>query len=88
MNSIEYLGRFLSKITGKNPMACKGLIRLAMKREYGDRDLNSLDYQQLRAVCENQLSQIILSIFPSDAELIMHQILTRLEEIQSVFTLG
>jgi len=88
MNSIEYLGQFLSQITGKNLMVCKGLMRLAIGREFLERDPYSLEYCQLRTVCENNLYQIMRSIFPTDAERIKHLIMIRLQEIQSVFTLG
>lgn len=88
MNPVDYLGAYLSQISGKNPMASKGLIRLAIKRKFGDQDPNTLEYRQLKTVCEEELSQLFNSIFPSDGTKFLDQILTRLEEIQSVFTLG
>ena len=86
-NIIDLLGIRLAEFTNKPVMACRGLIRLALKDRFKDYTRRILTYQDFEHILEHQLTKRleILSI-PQIPEIIK-KMTTYLTEIQGLITM-
>ena len=88
MNITNYFGEYLATLTGKRPIACKGMIRLAVKDKYPDRAPEQLNYSELRVIFDTTLKQRLENVDIPNVAQITQSIIEYLIQNQSILTMA
>ncbi|MHA2180897.1 MAG: hypothetical protein ACXAAH_05695 [Promethearchaeota archaeon] len=88
MNITNFFGDHLAKLTDKRPMACKGMIRLAVLDKYPEKTPDQLKYNELKDIFDTTLKQRLENVNTPNAEQISHEIVSYLVKNQSLLTMA
>jgi hypothetical protein len=88
MNITNFFGDHLAKLTDKRPMACKGMIRLAVLDKYPEKTPDQLKYNELKDIFDTTLKQRLENVNTPNAEQISHEIVSHLVKNQSLLTMA
>ncbi|MHA1931840.1 MAG: hypothetical protein ACW96X_04820 [Promethearchaeota archaeon] len=85
---IRYLGNILSEEVNLTPPASAGLIRLAIKDEFGPFKLiGHLDFKDYKKSCENALKDRLKKLGVENIDQIIERIIDELIQHQSLITM-
>lgn len=82
---IEFFGEKLSKLTGKSALACRGLLRFAIKD--AGKDTLQLTFSDLKYIIETSLFKRLESVNIHDYQGIISNLSQELTKNQSVLTM-
>jgi hypothetical protein len=88
MNITNLFGEYLAELTGKRPIACKGIIRLAVKDAHQDRAPENLDYSELKDVFNTTFKQRLENVGIPNIDQIVQSIMGYLVKNQSLLTMA
>ena len=88
MNITNILGEYLSKLTDRKPMVCKGMIRLAVLDKHPAKTPDQLRYTELKDVFDTTLKTRLENVSIPDAEQISLEIISYLVKNQSLLTMA
>ena len=83
---IEFFGEKLAKLTGKSALACRGLLRFAIKD--AGKDALQLSFSDFKNIIETYLSKRLESVNISDYKGIISNLSQELTKNQSVLTMA
>ncbi|UYP44175.1 hypothetical protein NEF87_000460 [Candidatus Lokiarchaeum ossiferum] len=87
MDLINYFGNILAMETEKNPIVCKGLIRLALRDIYPTPP-QQLTFFHLKKIFEESLQKRLQKMHIDNANEISNFLVDELTKKQSILTLG
>jgi hypothetical protein len=88
MNVTNFFGEHLAKLTERRPMACKGMIRLAVLDKFPKKTPEQLKYNELKDVFGTTLKQRLENVSIQNTEQISHEIVSFLVKNQSLLTMA
>jgi hypothetical protein len=89
MEIINYLGESLSKSINITPPAARGLIKLAIKEEFGPfMPLEQVNYKNLKLVIENSLKLRLFKLEIEESSVIIEILLDKLNKFQSLISMS
>lgn len=89
MEIINYLGEFLSKSINISSPAARGLIKLAIKEEFGPfRPFEQVNYRDLKLVIENSLKLRLFKLEIKESSVIIEILLDKLSRFQSLISMS
>jgi hypothetical protein len=89
MEIIKYLGSKLSDYINLSLPAGRGLLKLAIKDEFGPfHPINKLDYNKLALVIDNSLKKRLIDLRVPDFEEIIKHLQIELKSNQSLITIA
>lgn len=88
MNITNLFGEYLAELLGKRPIACKGMIRIAVKDRYSDKTPEQLDYKELKEVFNTTLKQRLENIAIPNINEISQSLISYLLKNQSLLTMA
>lgn len=83
---IDHFGEWLSQKTGKPLIACKGLVRLALKDEYESFD--NLSYEKLKKVIDSSLPSRLSKLNLPDFEKMIQELNLEFKDQKPIFTMA
>ena len=88
MNITNIFGEFLSKLTERKPMVCKGMIRLAVLDKYPAKTPDQLRYAELKDIFDTTLKTRLENVSIPNSEQISREIISYLVKNQSLLTMA
>lgn len=88
MNITNYFGEYLSKLTDKDPRACRGMIRIAVKEKFPNKTPEQLDYDELKDVFNTTLKKRLERVYITNIDQITEEITIYLVKNQSLLTMA
>ncbi len=88
MNITNFFGEFLAQLTERRPLACKGMIRLAVLDKFPEKTPEQLNYNELKDIFETTLKQRLENVSISNIEKISKDIILYLVRNQSLLTMA
>ncbi len=89
MNNVtNFFGEYLAKLTEKRPMACKGMIRLAVLDKFPGRTPEQINFNELKDVFNTSLKERLENVSTPNTEQISHDIAFYLVKNQSLLTMA
>ena len=88
MNITNFFGDHLAILTDRRPIACKGMIRLAVLDKYPEKTPDQLKYNELKDIFDTTLKQRLENVNTPNAEQISHEIVSYLVKNQSLLTMA
>ena len=88
MNITNFFGDHLAELTDRRPMACKGMIRLAVLDKYPEKTPDQLRYSELKEIFGTTLKQRLENVNTTNAEQISNEIVSYLVKNQSLLTMA
>lgn len=89
MNNVtNFFGEYLAKLTEKRPMACKGMIRLAVLDRFPGKTPEQINFNELRDVFNTSLKERLENVSTPNTEQISHDIAFFLVKNQSLLTMA
>ncbi len=87
MDIILHFAEIISELTGKDPLLCKGLLRLSIKDQYRIMPF-PLTFDTLWQTFEGKLKSRLLSMNILNTPEIISRLQTELRQIQAVLSIG
>ncbi|KKM97902.1 hypothetical protein LCGC14_1163380 [marine sediment metagenome] len=89
MNNVtNFFGEYLAKLTEKRPMACKGMIRLAVLDKFPGKTPEQINFNELKDVFNTSLKERLGNVSTPNTEQISHDIAFFLVKNQSLLTMA
>lgn len=89
MNNVtNFFGEYLAKLTEKRPMACKGMIRLAVLDRFPGKTPEQINFNELKDVFNTSLKERLENVSTPNTEQISHDIAFFLVKNQSLLTMA
>lgn len=88
MTIIDFFGDYLAEIIEKKPIACKGLIRLAVKDKFPGKTPEELEYSDLKIVFNSTLKNRLENINTPNLSEVITQMNSYLIDNQSLLTMA
>ncbi|KKL06001.1 hypothetical protein LCGC14_2600410 [marine sediment metagenome] len=88
MNITSIFGEYLSKLTERKPMVCKGMIRLAVLDKHPAKTPDQLRYTELKEIFDTTLKTRLENVSIPNSEQISREIISYLVKNQSLLTMA
>ncbi|MHA2037829.1 MAG: hypothetical protein ACW972_05985 [Promethearchaeota archaeon] len=88
MNITNFFGEQLAKLTERRPIACKGMIRLAVLDKFPEKTPEQLRYTELKDIFGTTLKERLENVSIPNAEQISSEIVSYLVKNQSLLTMA
>ena len=88
MDLIRYFGNILAKKINRKEMPARGLIRLAIRLDFGDKDPEKLSYEDFLHLFNNGLKKKLEIIDVQNIDQVIKEMIAELTSKQSLFTIG
>ncbi|HEC40634.1 hypothetical protein LCGC14_0874500 [marine sediment metagenome] len=88
MNVTNFFGEYLSKLTERRAMACKGMIRLAVLDKHPTKTPDQLLYTELKDIFDTTLKTRLENVSIPNTEQISKEIVSYLVKNQSLLTMA
>ena len=87
-NVTNFFGEFLASLTEKRPMACKGMIRLAVLDKFPGKTPEQINFNELKDVFSTTLKERLDNVSTPNTEQISKNIASYLVKNQSLLTMA
>jgi len=88
MNVTNFFGEYLAQLTERRPIACKGMIRLAVLDKFPEKTPEQLNYNELKDIFDTSLKQRLENVSIPHVEQISKDIIFYLVKNQSLLTMA
>ncbi|MHA2007318.1 MAG: hypothetical protein ACXABO_14655 [Promethearchaeota archaeon] len=88
MNITNFFGEYLAELTERKPMACKGIIRLAVLDKYPEKTPDQLGYNDLKGIFNTTLKQRLENVSANNVEQLSKDMVSYLVKNQSLITMA
>lgn len=88
MNVTNLFGDYLAQLTERRPIACKGMIRLAVLDKFPEKKPEQLNYNELKDIFDTTLRQRLDNVSIPNVEQISEDIIRHLVKSQSLLTMA
>ena len=88
MDFIRVMGEILAEKIKKEVMPSRGLIRLAIKKDLPEKDINKLSYKDFLFVFQNGLKEKLELIRVPNVEKVIDEMISELKLKQSLITIS
>ncbi len=88
MNITNFFGEYLAQLTERRPLACKGMIRLAVLDKFPEKTPEKLNYNELKDIFDTTLKQRLENVSIPNIEQISKDIILYLVKNQSLLTMA
>ncbi|MBY9021476.1 MAG: hypothetical protein KGD67_10475 [Candidatus Lokiarchaeota archaeon] len=86
---ITYLAKYLEEVLKISPPAAKGLLKLAIKEEFGPfKSFDNISLIDMKQVLEGALKMRLLNLEVQNYQEILEKLLLKLKKNQSLLTMG
>ena len=86
MDLVRFLGDILAKEIEKPEIACRGIIRLAVKLDFPDKTIESMSFEDLMHVFKNGLKKKLEIIGEINSNALYQKMIKELTKKQSILT--
>ena len=87
-NVTNFFGEYLATLTEKRPMACKGMIRLAVLDKFPGKTPEQINFNELKDVFSTTLKERLDNVSTPNTEQISKNIASYLVKNQSLLTMA
>ena len=86
MDLVRFLGDILAKEIEKPEIACRGIIRLAVKLDFPEKTIESMSFEDLMHVFKNGLKKKLEIIGEINSNAVSQKMIKELTKKQSILT--